>query len=91
MEEKKKLSYEELQAYANNMTQQAEAMSNEIVKLRGICANLNKEAFYRELHFAFEVIKNADKFSKDFVKGIIEKIEQTMTPTEEQEESDNKE
>lgn len=90
MDERKKLSYEELQAYANNMAQQAEAMKQEIVKLRGICANLNKETFYKELHFAFEVVKNSDKFSEAFVRRIVERIEQTMTP-QEQEETDNKE
>ncbi len=90
MDERKKLSYEELQAYANNMAQQAEAMKKEIVKLRNICANLNKETFYKELHFAFEVVKNSDKFSEDFVRKIVDRIEQTMTP-QEQEETDNKE
>lgn len=90
MDEKKKLSYEELQAYANSMAQQAEAMKNEIIKLRNVCANLNKETFYKEMHFAFEVVKNPDKFSEPFVKMIVERIEQTMSP-QVQEDTDNKE
>lgn len=73
-----KLSYEELQGYAQNMAQQAEAMGKEIQKLRIILQS--RESLYQELHFDFKVIENSDKFSPEFVQLITNRIEDVMTP-----------
>ena len=84
-----KLSYEELQGYAQNMAQQAEAMGKEIQRLR--IALQSRESLYQELHFAFKVVENSDKFSSEFVSTIISKIEETMTPVKEEEKKNNPE
>lgn len=82
-----KLSYEELQGYAQNMAQQAEAMGREIQRLR--IALQSRESLYQELHLAFKVVENSDKFSPEFVKMTIGKIEEAMTPVKEEEKKDN--
>lgn len=87
----KKLSYEELQNYAQNMSQQADVMGQEIQKLRMALHRQSRENFYQELHFAFKVVENSDKFSPEFVKMTIGKIEETMTPVKEEEEKNNPE
>lgn len=87
----KKLSYEELQSYAQNMSQQADVMGQEIQKLRMALHRQSRENFYQELHFAFKVVENSDKFSPEFVKMTIGKIEEAMTPVKEEEKKNNPE
>lgn len=84
-----KLSYEELQGYAQNMAQQAEAMGREIQRLR--IALQSRESLYQELHFDFKVIENSDKFSPEFVQLITNRIENVMTPVKEEENKNNPE
>jgi hypothetical protein len=87
----KKLSYEELQSYAQNMSQQAEVMGQEIQKLRMALQRQGRENFYQEVHFAFKVIENSDKFSPEFVRMTINRIEEIMTPAKEEEKKNNPE
>lgn len=93
MEEKKKtkgnspkLTYEQLEAYAAQTTEQAKRVFQENQML--------KKALYenslREVEIAIRCLDHADKFSPAFIKSIIDRIEEIMNPQKE-ETSDNKE
>lgn len=94
MEEKKeikekinnKLSYEQLEAYAAQTTEQAKKVFQE--------NQILKKALYenslKEVDLAIKCLDHTDKFSKDFIKVIIKRIEEVMTPLQEEQEEENK-
>lgn len=83
----KKLSYEELENAAKQISQQAEALFRENQQLKKAVQNLSNQAGYTELDFKFKVLKYQDRFKPEFVKTIINEIEDTMSSKEEVEES----
>jgi hypothetical protein len=83
----KKLSYEELENAAKQISQQAEALFRENQQLKKAVQNLSNQAGYTELGFKFKVLKYQDRFKPEFVKTIIKEIEDTMSSREEVEES----
>ena len=95
MEEKKKegakapakLSYEDLEKAAQQLSQQAEALYRENMQLREAVNNINRQNTYAELNFKFKVLGNPSLFSDEFVSMITESIEKTMTPPKDTEES----
>lgn len=83
MEEKKikgnqKLSYEQLEAYAAQTTEQAKRILQENQVL--------KKALYeqslKEIELALKCLDHSDKFSKEFIDKVVSKIEELMTPKE---------
>lgn len=94
MEEKKeikekinnKLSYEQLEAYAAQTTEQAKKVFQE--------NQILKKALYenslREVELAIKCLNHTDKFSKDFIEVIIKRIEEVMTPLQEEQGEENK-
>lgn len=83
----KKLSYEELENAAKQISQQAEALFRENQQLKKAVQNLSNQAGYTELSFKFKVLKYQDRFKPEFVETIIKEIEDTMSSKEEVEES----
>lgn len=81
-----KLTYEQLEAYAAQTTEQAKRIFQENQML--------KKALYenslKEVELAIKCLDHEDKFSSAFIKAIVSRIEEIMNPQRE-ETSDNKE
>ena len=85
MEEKKegttqqKLTYEQLEAYAAQLTEQAKKIFQRNQAL--------EKAFYenslREVEIALKCLDHADKLSPEFIKSVTERIELVMNPNKE--------
>lgn len=88
-EKVKKLSYEELELAARQVTAQLDAALKENQRLKVAYNQAQLSNLYTELNFKFEVLKYKDVFDNTFVKQCIESIKNIMTPAEES--SDNKE
>lgn len=90
-EEKKtqKLSYEQLEAYAAQTTEQAKKIYQENQML--------KRALYeqslREIEIALKCLDHKEMFSKEFIEASVQRIEELMNPKkgESEEEGDSKE
>ena len=83
-----KLTYEQLEAYAAQTTEQAKQIFKENQML--------KKAIYehslKEVEIALKCLDHADKFSPKFIKSVVERIEEIMNPEQKDKEaSDNKE
>lgn len=97
MEEKKstkndakasKLTYEQLEAYASQISEQAKRVFQENQMLRKALYENN----LKEVEIALKCLDHADMFSPDFVKAVTERIEEVMTPQKEDiEKPDNSE
>jgi hypothetical protein len=79
-----KLSYEQLEAYAAQTTEQAKKIFQENQML--------KKALYehslREIEVAVKCLDHADRFSPEFIQAITVKIEELMTPRKESPQED---
>ena len=90
-EEKKtqKLSYEQLEAYAAQTTEQAKKIYQENQML--------KRALYeqslKEIEIALKCLDHKEMFSKEFIDASVQRIEELMNPKKEdsEEEGDSKE
>lgn len=69
--EQKKLSYAELENVANQLSQQANQLYEQLQR-----ANLTN--MFTRLQFLFEVVKLPQTFSGDFYQSCVEEIEQIM-------------
>lgn len=84
-EEKKvveKLTYEQLEGVARQMSAQLDFLAKENQQLKLSVQQLQLNNMYTELGFKFKVLKYANFFKPDFVEGIIKNIEEIMTPEE---------
>lgn len=71
VKEEKKLSYEELERTATQLSQQAQQLYDQLQK-----ANLQN--MFVRLQFLFEVVKQPDVFHGDFYQSCVDEIEQIM-------------
>ena len=76
--EEKKIDYNQLKAYADNISQQATKIFKENQMLK---ATLNS----RDIEFAFKALEFKDLFSKEFIKKTVDKLEELLTPMSEEE------
>lgn len=81
--ESKKLSYEQLNQAAQQISQQAEALYKENQQLKEALGRVSVQNGYTELSFKFKVVENSTMFPKEFVERIIAEIVDTMTATNE--------
>ena len=91
-EEKKssKLTYEQLEAYAQQTTEQAKKIFQENQMLKQAIDKLTYENSLREIECALNCMNHKDVFSEKFIKTIAAKIEEILTPNgEESKETDN--
>lgn len=72
---KQKLSYEELEKYAIQASQQLQKIQQEYERIN--YANLHQRMAY-----LFEVVRDSEKFSTSFVNRCISEIEGVLTPEE---------
>lgn len=87
--EVKKLSYEELENAAKQISVQAEALYKENMQMKQALQQANLGNMYTELNFKFKVLEYSNMFDPDFVGNIIESIQSTMTPEEKEEEAED--
>lgn len=92
MEEKKnvtsvKLSYEQLENAAKQISSQADALVKENNQLKAALQQLSVQNSYTELNFRFKVLENHTLFDTKFVKRIVTEIEETMTPINKEEQT----
>ena len=81
----KKLSYEELENAAKQISAQLDSMARENAQLREL---IKKEQFgnmLAELEFRFKVLNYSNLFSEEFVKNCVAIIEDVLTPPKENE------
>lgn len=81
--ESKKLTYEQLNQAAQQISQQAEALYKENQQLKQALTRASIQNGYTELSFKFKVVENSTMFPKEFVERIIAEIVDTMTATNE--------
>lgn len=79
--ETKKLSYEQLEQVANQLSEQTRKLYSKLQKS-------NMENVFKRLDYLFKVVENKDVFSKEFLDNCIKEIEEIIIIPEEK---DNKE
>ena len=79
-EEKKKLTYEELEAYAQQTTARAKQIYDENMKLKQAIQDLRAQMNYSDITLAFKVLDHADKFKPEFVQKVTDRLEIILTP-----------
>lgn len=85
MEEKKegttkqKLTYEQLEAYTAQLTEQAK----KIFQRNQALEKALYENSLKEVEIALKCLDHADKFSPEFIKNVTERIELVMNPNKE--------
>lgn len=84
--EVKKLSYEELENAAKQITAQAQSVARENQQLRIALQQATMSNMYTELNFKFKVVEFASAFTPEFVDRCVKSIEETMTPSPEEKE-----
>lgn len=82
--ESKKLTYEQLNQAAQQISQQAEALYKENQQLKEALNRISIQNGYTELSFKFKVVENSTMFPKEFVERTITDIVNTMTVTDEE-------
>lgn len=74
-----KLSYEELENAARQISAQLDAVLKENSQLKSAVNQLQMNNLYTELNFRFKVVEFQDSFSPTFVDNCINTIESIMT------------
>ncbi len=85
----RKLSYEELENAAKQISAQLDAMARENNQLRIALQKAQLGNLYTELDFKFKVVQNAEMFSTEFVEKCIQSIEEIMTPEAEEDKKED--
>lgn len=83
-EEQKKLTYEQLEQLAGNLSKQNEQLYNRVVEQ-------NFQNIITRLGLLFKVVENSDKFNTEFVVMCSEEIEKTLTLPEKEEDKKEEE
>lgn len=89
-QEVKKLSYEQLEGVARQISAQLDYVTKENQQLKAIIQQERLDNMFTELKFKFKVLEFANFFKPAFVENIVKNIEEIMTPSE-PEGSDNEE
>ncbi len=77
---KKELTFDELKLAAEQWYQEKEFYKKKCNELNVALQESNIAASLKRVEFLFEVVKNSEKFDKDFVKSCAEEIQQALTP-----------
>ena len=92
MEEKgkevKKLSYEQLEGAAKQLSAQIDTLVKDNQQLKMLVQKLQLDNLFAELNFRFKVLEHVEVFPREFVDRIVSEIQDIMTPklTEKEEE-----
>ena len=85
-EEKKKLSYDELKAYADQTVAQAQKIYKENQKLIEEIKNLRMQMNYAEINLAFKALEFKNNFSPAFISKVARRLEEVLTPADDADE-----
>ena len=84
MEEKNnKLTYEQLEAYAQQTTEQAKRVFKENQMLKQTLNKMSIENSFREVECALKCLDHADMFSVEFIEDIVSRLEEVLSPSKE--------
>lgn len=83
-ESKKKLTYEQLEAYTSQLLQQAQALAKKNKELQSEVFNLCNQTGMQEASLALKCIEMSDKFSPEFIQKITKRVEEFLDPTKEE-------
>lgn len=90
MEEKekevKKLTYEQLEGVAKQLSAQLDAVAKENQQLKVLAQKLQLDNMFAELNFRFKVLEYNNMFPKEFVDRIVSEVQDIMTVKAEEEE-----
>lgn len=89
--EEKKLSYEELEAYAQQLTAKAKSVFEENQKLKQAIEEMTRHFNVEELNLVFKVLDHKDCFSKRFVNKVVKKLEEVLEPENKEDNKDQEE
>lgn len=81
-EEKKKLTYEELEAYANQTVAQAQRIYKENQDLIQEVKSLRSQMNYAEINLALKALELKENFSPEFIQKVVTRLEEVLTPME---------
>lgn len=81
-EKHEKLSYEQLEGVAKQMSAQLDYFAKENQQLKAAVQQLQLSNMYTELNFKFKVLEFANFFKAAFVENVVKNIEDIMTPEE---------
>lgn len=84
----KKLTYEQLETAAKQISAQLDAVVKENSQLREILKKEQIGNMLTELEFRFKVLNYADMFPSDFVESCVSAIVDVMTPAKEDTETE---
>lgn len=87
----KKLSYEELEITARQLSAQFDAVLKENINLKQALQQAQTANLFAQLEFMFKVVENANAFDTEFVQKCTDAIQRIMlnTSEEKKKESDN--
>ena len=77
-----KLTYEQLEAYANQTAAQAKRIYQENQALIQENRNLKNQMNYTEISLAFKALDHKEFFSEEFIKKVAARLEEVLTPME---------
>ena len=80
----KKLSYEQLEAYANQTVVRAQKMAEDYDKLAEAYKQVMADRGIAEMNLALKCVEHRECFSKKFIDSIISRIEESLSPVEEE-------
>lgn len=78
-----KLSYEQLEAYANQTAIQANRIIQENKELRKELERISTQTNFAEINLAFKVLEYEKFFNPEFIEKVVKRLEIVLTPTEE--------
>jgi len=89
-EKNEKLSYEQLEAYANQTIQQAQQVFKENQMLKQALNKFQYENTLKEIELAIKCLEYRELFSKEFIENTVKKLEEVLTPIAEEEKEEEK-
>lgn len=83
-EQSKKLTYEQLEAAARQLSGQLDNVMKENQQLKMVAQKMQLDNLFAELNFRFKVLEHKDSFDEAFINRIVNEIELIMTVKEEE-------
>ena len=81
-----KLSYEQLEAYAQQVTMKAQEVYKENQNLKKTLAQMSMDFNLREIDCVIKCLDHADLFSTEFLDKVVKRLEEVLIPREEEKE-----
>ena len=79
-----KLTYEQLEAYAQQTTMQAQRIFQENQMLKNALEKERANNNFKEIDLVLKCLDHTDLFSEKFIKAIVARLEELLTPIKEE-------